>query len=90
MLFIIIFESSVADITFYRQRYEALQKLSASAFAVLDCFKSQPEKRLKVADIVKESGLPRRTVQYALKTLTGQKFLQLLGRGAASRYQLVF
>jgi Fic family protein len=88
--FIKIFESSVADIAFYRQRYEALQKLSTSAFAVLDCFKSQPEKRLKVADIVKESGLPRRTVQYALKTLTSQYFLQLLGRGAASRYQLVF
>ncbi len=65
--FIKIFESSVADIAFYRQRYEALQRLSTSAFAVLGCFKSQPEKRLKVADIVKESGLPRRTVQYALK-----------------------
>jgi len=88
--FIKIFELSLADIAFYRQRYEALQKLSISASAVLACFKSQPEKRLKVADIVKESGLPRRTVQYALKTLTSQYFLQLLGRGAASRYQLVF
>jgi hypothetical protein len=88
--FIKIFESSVAEIAFYRQRYEALQKLSTTAFAVLDCFKSHPEKRLKVADIVKESGFPRRTVQYALKTLTGQKFLQLIGRGAASRYQLMF
>ncbi len=88
--FVKIFESSVADIAFYRQRYEALQKLSTSAHAVLDCFKSHPEKRLKVADIVKEAGLPRRTIQYALKTLTGRKFLQLLGRGAASRYQLVF
>jgi DNA-binding IclR family transcriptional regulator len=75
---------------FYRKRYEILQKLSTSALAVLDCFKSRPEKRLKVGDIVKETGLPRRTVQYALKTLTGQKFLQLLGRGSASRYQLVF
>jgi Fic family protein len=88
--FIKVFESSLADITFYRQRYAALQKLSPSALAVLDCFKSQPEKRLKVADIVKESGLPRRTAQYALKTLTDQGFLKLLGRGAASRYQLEF
>lgn len=38
----------------------------------------------------KRTGLPRRTVQYALKTLSGRKFLQLLGKGAASRYQLVF
>ena len=85
-----IIESSLSDIGFYRQRYEALQKLSTSALAVLDCFRSRPEKRLKVADIVKDTGLPRRTVQYALKTLTVKNFLQLLGRGAASRYQLVF
>lgn len=85
-----IFESSVADIAIYKERYETLQKLSTSALTVLDCFKSRPEKRLKVGDIVKETGLPRRTVQYALKTLSGQKFLHLLGKGAASRYQLVF
>jgi hypothetical protein len=29
-------------------------------------------------------------VQYALNTLTKKDFLQLLGRGAASRYQLLF
>ncbi|MCK4859104.1 MAG: hypothetical protein KAS87_00930 [Candidatus Omnitrophica bacterium] len=56
----------------------------------MDSFKSSPKKRLKVADIEKETGLPRRTIQYALKTLTDQKFLQLLGKGAASRYHLVF
>jgi len=85
-----IFESSVNDIGFYRHRYEVLQGLSTSALAVLNRFKSSPEKRLKVADIVKETRLPRRTAQYALKTLTGKGFLQLLGRGAASRYQLIF
>jgi Fic family protein len=85
-----IFESSIDDIAFHRNRYELLQRLSTSALAVLDCFKSRPEKRLKVADIVKDTGLARRTVQYALKTLTGKGFLQPLGRGAASRYQLVF
>jgi Fic family protein len=88
--FVKIFKSSLDDIDFYRQRYEALQRFSESALTVLACFKSQPEKRLKVADIVRESGLPRRTVQYALKRLTGEKFLQLLGRGAGSRYQLMF
>jgi Fic family protein len=83
-------ESSLADVKFYRRKYAGLQKLSASAQAVLDCFRSSPEKRLKVAEIVEETGLARRTVQYALKTLTSQHFLQLLGRGPASRYQLVF
>jgi Fic family protein len=88
--FIKIIKSSLADVEFYRQKYTNLQKLSESSFAVLSCFKAAPEKRLKVADIVKETGMPRRTVQYALNTLTKQVFLQLLGRGAASRYQLLF
>ena len=63
---------------------------SESASTVLNCFRSSPEKRLKVGDIVEKTGIPRRTVQYALKTLTKQKLLQILGRGAGSRYQLVF
>jgi Fic family protein len=88
--FIKIFKSSLSDVSLYRERYANLLKLSASAQSVLDCFRSRPEQRLKVADIAKVTGLPRRTVQYALKTLTSQNFLQPLGRGAASRYQLVF
>ena len=88
--FLNILESSLADIEIYRKRYNNLQKLSESASTVLNCFRSSPEKRLKVGDIVEKAGLPRRTVQYALKTLTKQKLLQILGRGAGSRYQLVF
>ena len=88
--FINILESSLADIEIYRKRYSNLQKLSESALTVLNCFRSSPEKRLKVGNIVEKTGLPRRTVQYALKTLTKQELLQLLGRGAGSRYQLVF
>ncbi|MFV9644388.1 MAG: helix-turn-helix domain-containing protein, partial [Desulfobacterales bacterium] len=88
--FINILESSLADIEIYRKRYNNLQKLSESASTVLNCFRSSPEKRLKVADIVEKTGLPRRTIQYALKTLTKQEILQILGRGAGSRYQLVF
>ena len=88
--FINILESSLADIEIYRKQYNNLQKLSESASTVLNCFRSSPEKRLKVGDIVEKTGLPRRTVQYALKTLTKQELLQILGRGAGSRYQLVF
>ena len=88
--FIKTIESALADVKFYRKKYASLQKLSVSALAVLNCFRSSPEKRLKVADIVEETGIARRTVQYALKTLTGQHFLQSLGRGAGSCYQLVF
>jgi Fic family protein len=88
--FIKIIKSSLADVEIYRKKYKSLQKLSESSLTVLSCFKTGPENRLKVSDIVTETGLPRRTVQYALNTLTKQDFLQLLGRGAASRYQLLF
>jgi hypothetical protein len=56
----------------------------------LDCFKSSPDRRLKVCDIEKDSGMPRRTVQYALRTLTKKAFIQKLGQGAGTRYQLIF
>jgi len=88
--FIHILRVSLSDIKVYRKRYAQIKRLSEAAMAVLDCFKSSPEKRLKVAGIVNETGLPRRTVQYALQTLTKNEFIQKLGQGAGTRYQLVF
>ena len=84
------FEAAIADIDIYREKYENLRLLSESAVKVLECFKSNPEKKLKVADIEKTTELPRRTIQFALKTLTEKTFLQRLGKGAGSRYQLKF
>jgi hypothetical protein len=46
--------------------------------------------RLKFADILSKTSLPRRAVQYALKTLTKQEFRQVLGKGTGSQYQLLF
>ena len=85
-----ILRASLSDIEIYRSRYARLQKLSESALTVLSCFKSSPERRLKVSDIEKDTGIPRRTVQYALKTLTQKAFVQKLGQGAGTRYQLIF
>lgn len=62
-LFIKILRSSLPDIEVYRNRYAMRQKLSESALAVLNCFKSNPERRLKVYDIEREISLPRRTIQ---------------------------
>ena len=73
--FIKILRSSLSDIEVYRNRYAQLQKLSESGLTVLNCFKSSPEKRLKVSDIEKDTSLPRRTVQYALQTLTKKAFI---------------
>jgi len=88
--FLKIIESSLSDIWVYRDHYKKLNKLSESALTVLTSFKSSPEKKLKVSDIEIETKLPRRTIQYSLKTLVENGFLQLLGRGPGSRYQLVF
>jgi hypothetical protein len=88
--FLNIIESSLADIAFYRRKYANFLKLSPSAISVLDCFNANPEKRLKTADIAKKTGFPRRTVQYALKSLATKEFIRLLGEGPASRYQLLF
>ena len=90
LFFLKLFEAAIADIDSYREKYENLQLLSESAVKVLECFKSNPERKLKVADIEKTAELPRRTIQFALKTLTEKAFLQRLGKGAGSRYQLVF
>jgi len=81
---------ALADIGIYRKRYADLQALSETATAVLACFKSSPEQRLQVAKIESITGFSRRTIQYALKTLADQQFLQKLGKGAGSRYQLAF
>jgi DNA-binding IclR family transcriptional regulator len=74
----------------YRNRFAKLQQLSESGIAALNCFKSSPEKRLKVSDIEKDTRLPRRTIQYALQVLTKKAFIQKLGQGAGTRYQLIF
>jgi Fic family protein len=88
--FIRIMENGLQDIGIYRTRYANLQKLSESAGRVLDCFKSSPEKLLKVSDIERQTTLPRRTIQYNLKVMKDMGFLQRLGSGAGSRYQLIF
>lgn len=88
--YLMVMKEALGDIGFYRARYASLQKLSPSAEKILDFFKTNPERRLQVAEIEQKSSLPRRTIQYTLKSLTQQGFLQRLGSGAGSRYQLLF
>ncbi len=88
LFFLKVFAESLADIAVYREKYAHLQSLSETAVTVLEYFKSNPKIKLKVADIVKNTVLPRRTIQFALKSLTEKAFLNRLGKGAGSRYQL--
>ena len=88
--FLRMLDNALADIAILRRRHAALQRLSESAVKVLACFKSTTERRLKVADLVAETGLVRRTVQNVLVNLSAAGFLQRLGAGPATRYQLIF
>ncbi len=88
--FVKMLNLAIEDVELLRKRYASLRRLSESAILVLSCFKSSPEKRLQLADIMIETGLVRRTAQNALASLTKAGFLQRLGAGAASRYQLIF
>lgn len=88
--FIRIFDEALGDISVYRTRYANLQRLPESARKVLDSFKSRPEQLLKVGELETQTLLPRRTIQFALKNLVAKGFVQRLGAGAGSRYQLVF
>ena len=88
--FLKMLENALADVAVLRRRPAALQRLSESAVTVLACFKSTPERRLKVADLTAATGLVRRTVQNALVSLTKAGLLQRLGAGPGTRYQLIF
>jgi Fic family protein len=88
--FIKIFQEALGDLDLYRRRYAALRQFSEKTLAVLECFKTSPEKRLPIREIERATRLPRRTIQYALRILSDRQFIQRLGKGAASRYQLIF
>ena len=88
--FLRMLEAALADVAVMRGRFRSVQRLSGAAVQVLACFKSAPERRLKLADLMTETGLVRRTVQNTLATLTDGGMLQRLGAGPATRYQLVF
>jgi len=88
--FLRMLENALADVYILRRRYAALQRLSESALTVLACFRATPERRLKVADLMVETRLVRRTVQNPLVSLTEAGLLQRLGAGPGTRYQLIF
>lgn len=85
-----IIEESLDDIDFYKNKYRNQMALSEPSLKILSCFKLNPEKRIKISELENEVKIPRRTIQYSLKSLTEKGFLQKTGQGAGSRYQLIF
>jgi Fic family protein len=88
--FLRMLTNALSDVELLRARYQAVNRLSESATKVLACFRAAPERRLTVAELVASTGIVRRTVQNALRTLVAANLLQQLGAGRATRYQLVF
>ncbi len=88
--FLKMMDQALGDISVLRERYNALQRLSESATRVLACFKSSPERRLTPAELIEDTGLVRRTVQNALRSLVDAGIIQRLGAGRGTRYQLIF
>jgi Fic family protein len=85
-----VIDLALDAIPFYKERIEGIRALSEAALATLRCFKEHPEQRLTPRAIRQQTGLPERTVSRALRSLTRLGLLQRYGRGAATRYQLVF
>jgi len=85
-----IMEESLTDIDIYLRRYESVQNLSEASLKVLEAFKEHPELRLSTKILVKETQLPRRTINYGLLSLLEADLIQRYGQGAGVRYQLKF
>lgn len=81
---------ALANLQELRERYQAFQRLSEAALAVLNCFHHHPERRLQTKAVCDATHLPRRTVSRTLSHLVRAGFLQQRGQGPARRYQLVF
>lgn len=85
-----VLQGALKDLRLHRKRYRTIHDLSPAALQVFDCFREHPEKRLQTKDLLELSGLPRRTVNYALKTLSSATLIRSQGQGAGTRYQMVF
>lgn len=78
------------DIDYYTNKFATYLRLTEKMKKILECFREHPEARLQSGEISKLIGLPRRTVTRALQELSKTGFLQQLGKGADTRYQLIF
>ena len=81
---------STENFTYYCRKYEHHQELSDASLRILSCFKSEPERLLTTRELVDRAEMPRRTVIYSLNRLLDTGFIQRQGKGAASRYRLIF
>ena len=82
--------ASLSNCDHYGNKYDNYCKLSQTASKILIVFKDEPERNIKISDVLAKLNLPRRTTLYSLNQLNKLGFIQKLGAGAGVRYQLVF
>lgn len=78
------------DIAHHAKKHGSYVQLASTAKRILECFREHPEDRLQSGQIAELTKIPRRTVTRALQELASSGFLKQLGKGADTRYQLVF
>lgn len=78
------------DIDYYENKYLQYLNLKVTEKKVLECFREHPETRLQSGQVSRLISIPRRTVTRALDGLVKAQFLQSLGQGAGTYYQLIF
>lgn len=78
------------DIDHYEKKFVNYRGLKESEKNVLACFREHPETRLQSGQVAKLANIPRRTVTRALEELVKAGFLQEMGKGPDTRYQLIF
>ncbi len=84
-------ERSLAhDIDYYEKKYVSYLKLTESAKKVLSCFREHPETRLRTGQVMNLTNIPRRTVTRTMEDLAQIGFLQKMGQGPSTHYQLIF
>jgi len=83
-------DSGLDAIGLYQQRVEQIRRLPEHAAAVLQLFKDSPEQRLTTRAIRDQVPLTPRTASRVLTALVDAGLVQRYGRGAGTRYQLVF
>lgn len=85
-----ILSASLRNCDHYSNKYDNFCKLSQTAQNILMVFKDEPERNIKISNILAKLNLPRRTTLYSLNQLKKFGFIQKLGAGAGVRYQLIF
>lgn len=85
-----ILHEALNNIQIMRLKYQKERELPESAAIILQCFRDNPETRMTTAKLIEQANLPRRTIIRAINLLLDAELIQKYGKGAGTRYQIIF